>query len=238
LPLDDVIQASCDILSNMTNLTSLVLGPDANKQSLAHIKLFPVSENSAVAVIVTDQGHVENKTFYFEDKVSVDDIQNCTLILNNYLVGTLITDVVEKLNEIKPILERSVKRHEILFNAFMQAFIKFASDNVYFSGATNMLYQPEFSDIEKLKEIMKMFDDSSVWRSIGTIDASVKIKTPDNKGELIWVNDVAIVSSVFSIGEEEGKLMVVGPSRMNYNKIVSILDFATQFIENQYKKKK
>jgi heat-inducible transcriptional repressor len=222
----------------MTNLTSLVLGPDANKQSLAHIKLFPLNETSAVAVIITDQGHAENKTFYFADKVSVEDIKTCTSILNDYLVGTLINDVVDKLNEIKPILERSVKRHEILFNAFMQAFVKFASDNVYFSGATNMLYQPEFSDIEKLKEIMKMFDDSSLWRSIGNRESSVKVKSPDNKGELIWVNDVAIVSSIFNIGDEEGKLMVVGPSRMNYNKIVSILDFATQFIESQYKKKK
>ncbi len=238
LPLENVIQASCDILSNMTNLTSLVLGPDANKQSLAHIKLFPLSETSAVAVIITDQGHVENKTFYFADRVSVEDIQTCTNILNDYLVGTLINDVVEKLNEIKPILERSVKRHEILFNAFVQAFVKFASDNVYFSGASNMLYQPEFSDIEKLKEIMKMFDDAAMWRSIGNRESSIRVKSPDNKGELIWVNDVAIVSSVFNIGDEEGKLMVVGPSRMNYNRIVSILDFATQFIENQYKKKK
>lgn len=237
LPLEDVIQKSCDILSNMTNLTSLVLGPDANKQCLAHIRLFPLDEKNAVAVFITDQGHTENKTFHFAENVSIEDIKNCTDILNERLVGTPIDQVVEKLNEIKPIITHSVKRSEALFNAFVQAFIKFAGDNMYCSGKSNMLYQPEFSDIEKLKSLMKMLENSNVWRHIGNNDSGVKISSADNKNEMIWVNDMAIVSSKFSMGNEEGKLMVVGPRRMNYNKIVSILDFATAFIENRYKKK-
>lgn len=238
MPLEDVIQASCDVLSNMTNLTSLVLGPDANKQSLAHIKLFPLDERSAVAVIITDQGHTENKIFHFMESISVEDIQNCTTILNDRLVGTPINEIVEKMNEIKPILANSVKRHEALFNAFVQAFVKFASENVYYSGASNMLYQPEFADVERLKSLMGMLEDSSIWRQISSNNNSVKIHSPSNKGELIWLDDMAIVSNTFSMGEEEGRLMVVGPSRMNYNKIVSILDFATSFIETQYKKNK
>ncbi len=135
LPLDEVIQTSCDVLSNMTNLTSLVLGPDANRQTLAHIRLFPLDDTSAVAVFITDQGHTENKTFHFSESISVEDIQNCTAILNDRLCGTPINEIVEKMNEIKPILAHAVKRHEALFNAFMQAFVRFASDNVYYSGA-------------------------------------------------------------------------------------------------------
>lgn len=237
LPIEDVIQKSCDILSNMTNLTSLVLGPDANKQKLAHIRLFPLDEKNAVAVFITDQGHTENKTFHFSENVSVEDIKNCTDILNDRLVGTPIDSVVEKLNEIKPILANSVKRSEALFNAFVQAFVKFASDNVYCSGQSNMLYQPEFSDIEKLKSLMKMLENSKMWRHIGTDVASVKASSSDKKNEMIWMNDMAIISSKFTVGEEEGKLMIIGPSRMNYNKIVSVLDFVASFIENRYKKK-
>ena len=238
LPIEDIIQRSCDVLSHMTNLTSLVLGPDANKQCLQHIRLFPLDDTSAVAVFITDQGHTENKTFHFDSAVSVDDIQNCTNILNDRLAGTPINEVVEKMNEIRPILASSVKRHEALFNAFMQAFIKFASDNVYYSGASNMLYQPEFADLEKMKSLMKMLENSSLWRNITTDTNNLKLTNPEGKGEMVWMNDMAIVSSKFAMGEEEGQLMVVGPSRMDYNRIVSILDFATSFIENQYKKRR
>jgi len=237
VPLEDVIQKSCDILSNMTNLASVVLGPDANQQTLAHIKLFPLDENSCVAVFITDQGHTENKTFKFEDQISLEDIQNCTNILNDRLVGTPISEIVEKMNEIKPILAHSVKRHEALFNAFMQAFIKFANDNVYYSGASNMLYQPEFADIEKMKSLMKMFDDASMWRTIGDDKNRLVLKTDDSRNELIWLDDMAVVSSSFQAGDETGKLMVVGPSRMDYNRIMQMLDFAAAFIESQFKRR-
>ena len=91
IPFEDIIQKSCDILSNMTNLTSLVLGPDSNKQCLSHIRLFPLDEKSAVAVIITDNGHTENKTFHFDEDVSLEDIQNCTAILNDRLVAVSYT---------------------------------------------------------------------------------------------------------------------------------------------------
>ncbi len=237
VPLEDVIQRSCDILSSMTNLTSVVLGPDANKQTLAHIRLFPLDNNSFVAVFITDQGHTENKTFRFEDQITIEDIQNCTNILNDRLVGTPINEIVNKMNELKPILAHSVKKHEALFNAFMQAFIKFASDNVYYSGASNMLYQPEFADIEKMRSLMSMLEDSKLWRSIGNNESRLQLTNSKNKNELVWLDDVAIVSSKFQMGEEEGKLMVVGPSRMDYNRIMNMLDFATEFIESQYKKR-
>ena len=239
IPFEDIIQKSCDILSNMTNLTSLVLGPDSNKQCLSHIRLFPLDEKSAVAVIITDNGHTGNKTFHFDEDVSLEDIQNCTAILNDRLVGTPIGQVVGKLKEIKPVLVSSVKRSEALFNAFVQAFVKFSSDNnVYCSGTSNMLYQPEFSDIEKLKTMMKMFEDSTVFRQIGSQNDSVRTITQDEKNEMVWLDDLAIISSKFTVGKQEGKLMIVGPSRMNYNKIVSILDFVSAAIESRYKKKK
>jgi heat-inducible transcriptional repressor len=236
VPIEDIIQRSCEILSNMTNLTSVVLGPDANRQTLAHIRLFPLDSNTAVAVFITDQGHTENKTFRFEDQITIEDIQTCTNILNDRLVGTPISDIVEKMNELKPILAHSVKRHEALFNAFMQAFVKFASENVYYSGASNMLYQPEFADIEKMRNIMKMLEDSKLWRSLDSND-SLRLTSVNDKNQLIWFDDMAVVSSKFRMGDEEGKLMIVGPSRMDYNRIVSVLDFAAEFIEEQFKKR-
>lgn len=60
-----------------------------------------------------------------------------------------------------------VARHEVLFEAFVSAFMKFASEKVYCSGQTNMLYQPEFADINKLREVMKVLEDSSLFSSAG-----------------------------------------------------------------------
>ena len=136
---------------------------------------------------------------------------------------------------LRPELAAVVQRHDLLFTAFVQAFVRFASENVYFSGKDRMLYQPEFEDISKLKELMMMLDDSTVWRRLDTNEHAVV--TTAKGAELTWVNDVAIVRSTFRVNDQEsGQLMVVGPSRMNYEQIVGMLDYVAQMIEKMYSK--
>lgn len=232
--MDEIVKKSCDILSQMTNLTSLVLGPDSRRQTLQHIQLFPITARTAVAIFITDHGHTENKTFQFETDVTLNDIQTCCNLLNDKLAGTPISDVVEKMNEIKPLLAASVSRHEVLFQAFVNAFVRFASDNVYCSGQSNMLYQPEFADIEKLKQLMKMLEDSSLWRQLASHDGdlAIRIGTDD---KMLQLDDVSVVASKFHLhNDEEGQLMIVGPTRMQYSKVVALMEYMSRVIEEMY----
>ncbi|MEA5026586.1 MAG: heat-inducible transcriptional repressor HrcA [Erysipelotrichaceae bacterium] len=231
LNITELIKKSCDVLSQMTNLTSIVLGPDAQKQRLEHIKLFPIDDKNAVAVFITDTGHTENRMFQFDEVVSVHDIQVCCDILNDRLKGTLITEVVAKMKQIEPILKVSIERHEVLFKAFVSAFLKFANENFYYSGQNKMLYQPEFADIERLKELMSMLENSQLWRDIGDGKGNLFLKTSDNS-QLVWLDDMAVVSSKFKVNsEEEAQLMLVGPSRMDYDHIVSLIEYLAENIE-------
>lgn len=230
---EEIIHKSCDILSQMTNLTTVVLGPETKLQTLEHIQLFPINEKSAVCVFITNHGHTENKTFHFDENVSLKDIQTCTNLLNDKLAGTPITDIVEKMDEIKPLLDAQIQRHEALFQAFVNAFVRFASDNVYTSGTSNMLYQPEFADIEKLRQLMKMLEDTSVWRQLGNSSDDIMVRIGESN-EVMPLEDVSVISSKFKINDEEGQLMVVGPTRMPYNKIVALMEYMSKVIEEMY----
>lgn len=233
--IEEIVKKSCDILSQMTSLTSVVLGPDSKYQTLQHIQLVPLNERSAVAIFITDHGHTENKTFHFGQDVSIKDIKTCCDLLNDKLSGTPIGEVVNKMKEIQPLLASHVARHEVLFEAFVNAFMKFASDNVYCSGQSNMLYQPEFADIEKLKELMKMLEDSSLFRQIANHDGDVAIQIGGDN-DLIQIDDVAVVSSKFKLNDEEqGELMIVGPTRMQYNRVVALMEYMSKVIEDLYR---
>lgn len=234
--LDEIVQKSCDILSKMTSLTSVVLGPDSKCQRLQHIQLIPISDRSAVAIFVTDHGHTENKTFQFEETVSLEDLKNCCAIMNDKLSGTPICNVVERMQEIQPLLAAHISRHEVLFQAFVNAFVKFASDHVYTSGQSNMLYQPEFADIEKLKQLMNMLENSSIWRQLANHEGDLMIRIGDEgANEILQLNDVAIVASKFKLNDdEEGQLMIVGPTRMQYNRVVALMEYMSKVIEDLY----
>jgi heat-inducible transcriptional repressor len=232
--IDEVIKRSCDILSQMTQLTAVVLGPEGSDQTLEHINLFPIDEHSAVAVFITNHGHTESRLFKFKEEISVDELQRCCSILNERLSGTKLLHVIEKLKLIEPILAQSVKRYESVFQAFFNAFMKFANDNFYFAGSSNMLNQPEFADITKLKQLMGMLEDSSLWRTIGQRAGDLNLIRSDHS-KLVWMNDVAVITNTFTINEgESGQLMVVGPSRMEYDRIVALMDFVSGAIEKIY----
>ena len=237
--IEDAIKESCKIVSEMTNLASGMLGPDASNQTLEHIKVFQIDPKTAVCVFITNTGHTENKTFNFQDEVTIEDIQTCTDILNDRLRGTPIHVLPEKMESLKPILTKSVQRLEMLYNAFAGAFVKFASETLYFDGTSNMMYQPEYADIEKLKQLTKFFDDSKLFRSLverQTGNNEVVAVTPKGT-ELVWKDDIAIVSSEIRISDnpnENARLMVVGPRRMEYNRVVNLLDFISKEIENMF----
>jgi heat-inducible transcriptional repressor len=235
LNMAEAVEQSCRILSEMTNMTAGAIGPDSSTQRLEHLKLFPIDERNAVVVMITNTAHTETKNFRFDDDVPFKDLEACTDILNQHLHGVPITELADRMEELRPELAAAVQRHDMLFTAFVQAFVRFASENVYFSGKDRMLYQPEFEDITKLKKLMSMLDDSSMWRNLGSDGHA--LMTTARGAELTWYNDVAIVRSSFRVNDSEhGQLMVVGPSRMNYEQIVSMLDYVAQMIEQMYMK--
>ncbi|MBF1122924.1 MAG: heat-inducible transcription repressor HrcA [Solobacterium sp.] len=232
--IEEAVHQSCEILSEMTNMTAGVIGPDANTQCLEHIKLFPIDTRNAVCVFITNTGHTETKNFHFEDDVPFKDLEACTDILNKRLKGVPLAEVPSRMEDIKPDLCSVVHRHDLLFTAFVRAFVKFASESVYFSGKDRVLYQPEFEDINKLKQLMLMFDDTKVWRGLDSSENAVAVTT--TKGaQLTWYNDLAVVRSKFHVNDtESGELMVVGPSRMNYEQVVNLIDYAARLIEKMY----
>lgn len=235
ISIEETVKQTCEILSHMTNLTSVVLGPESHAQTLQKIELVPISDQSAVALIVTSHGHTENKTFKFNESVSIEDIKTCTEILNDKLVGTSIDEIPQKLIEIEPELAANVVRYQVLLQAFLQTFSEYLGENMYTSGKNNLLYVPEFAKIEKLQEVMKMLDDGSVFTKIGNPNRKITIEI-GGENEIIDVDDVAVVSSTFQIDDDSsGRLMVVGPTRMPYNKVVALTEYMSDLIEELYR---
>ena len=140
-------------------------------------------------------------------------------------MGTPINEVSEKLEyEVKPIIKEYVNQYEILYNTFYDAFHEFtdAKADVHFGGRTNMLKQPEFSNIDKVKEILGKFDD---------VNSIEKMKEEDN-GINIYVgseteltDDVSVIKTKYSIDGEEGTIAIIGPKRMEYGRVVALLDY-------------
>lgn len=232
--LNEIIQESCQMLSELTHLTTVALGPDSGYEHLQNITLVPLTAHSVTAIIVTDKGHVENRNFNVKNNAYLEDLKSCVNVMNELLDGTPINQVAYRLErDVRPILSARIKEHEILFNAFLEAFMKFANSNVYFSGKENLVYQPEYNDVNKLRRLVAAFENSQSWKSLEPIaleeGVSVRIGSESPIEDL---NDVSVISASFKTGNEsKGSISVIGPTRMPYEKVVSLVEYISESLE-------
>lgn len=229
--LEEIVRIASDVLSEMTSLTSIVLGPDASAQRLQHVTMVPLSGSSAVALFVTDTGHTENKLFRFDEDVSLKDLTTCTDLLNSHLKGIRLDCIGGHLEELKPLMAAKLARSEVLYEAFAAAFMNFAAEKMAVSGRSNMLAQPEFSDVNRVRKLMKILEDSDLFNAWAHQATNVAVPI-GTRNELIQIGDCSIVTSKFrTCDQEEGRLMVVGPNRMPYARIIAVTDAMSDVIE-------
>ena len=84
------------MLSQLTDLTAVALGPNSSYECLQNITLVPIGTRNVTAIIVTDKGHVENRVFTLSETLSLDDLQACVAVMNDTLVGTPINQVADR----------------------------------------------------------------------------------------------------------------------------------------------
>jgi heat-inducible transcriptional repressor len=230
LALSDVITKSLQVISDITNYTTVVLGSTSHENLLKQIEVVPIDDASMIVIIVTDKGHVEHKSIKLQD-VSLDEVKKTVGLINNLITGTPIDEVSKKLEyEIKPIIGKYVKQHEQLYNAFYHVFNDFTNQEVNVVGRHKILEQPEFStNIEKIKNIYNKLEDKEVLRRIEEDDDNnikVYIGTESNIDD-----DVTVIKTKFKTDTEEGTIAIIGPKRMEYNQVVSMLEYMRENIE-------
>ena len=230
LALSDVISKSLQIISDMTNYTTVVLGNSSHENLLKQIEVVPIDEESMVVLIVTDRGCVEHKNIKLQD-VSTDEIKKTVGLINNLISGTPIDEVSKKLEfEIKPIIGNYVRQHEQLYNAFYHVFNDFSSHDVNVVGRTKMLEQPEFSNnVEKIKNLFNKLESEDTFSSIEEDDDN-NIKVFIGEESKID-DDVTVIKTKFRNGNEEGTIAIIGPKRMEYDRVVGLLEYMRENIE-------
>jgi len=228
LALSDTLNKSLQLISEMTNYTSIVLGKASHENKLKEVSIIPLTEKETVVIIVTDKGVVEHRNITL-DHVNMEEVKKTVGLINDLIVGTPIDEVSSKLEfEIKPIIGRYVKEHEFIYNTFYEVFQDFSKKNVNIVGKNNILVQPEFNNVEKIKDLFTKFDHEDMLQSIEEEngDIQIYIGKESNLDE-----DVTVIKTRYKTDKDEGTIAIVGPKRMDYERVVALLEFIKERVE-------
>ena len=234
LILSDAIVKSMEIISELTNYTSIVLGKSSSENRISKIEVVPLNDTDLVAIIVTDKGYVEHRNIKIEEKISLVEIRQTVDLINKFIVGTPIDEVSMKLEiEVKPKIADSIKQQKAIYDALYNAFNEFKDEtDVKVTKPSNILNQPEFNDTEKIKKILNKFEDKEFIKSINKQENEKDINIYIGS-ETDFDDDVTIIKTNYVVNGEEGTIALIGPKRMEYDRVTTLLEYIKKNIDSE-----
>ncbi len=230
---DETIQRAMNLLSQLTNYTSLALGPSAHNSRVKKIELIPLYGDMSVLLVVTNLGHVESKNITLPKGTDTEELKHIMHILNDILHDVPISQVSQKLQyEVnhKRIKELLAYNKQII-DAFLDAFTRFTQSKFYLSGQSNMLYQPEFKDLDRVRELMNFFEQNDILKLVEHTESNGLTVRIGKENQISAMKDCSVVMVPYEVEEgEKGTIAVVGPTRMEYRKVIPLLQYLAQHL--------
>lgn len=228
--LDEVFQETAKIISRMTKNVSLVLAPQLSQASFRSLQFLPLDERRVIAVIMTDVGFIENKVIVMPDGACLDDFQRISRLINSCLAGKTIESINTSL--LRKIADEI--KDDSLFEAAMaviqNALAEEKRARIYLGGTTQLLNQPEFKDVEKVKSILLMLEEEQLLCDILNAQKGKGLTvTIGQENKYSGIQDCSIISATYHLdGELIGTIAVLGPTRMEYGRTMTLLEFMNQ----------
>ncbi len=227
---EKIIQRSASILSDLTNYTSIALGPAVSVNKLKKIQIIALNKETAVAIFVTDTGHVENKMFSLPPSIDAGDLEKTVNILNDRLNGVPLEELNDKIyKEVAMLLKQHIHNYDVLFHSIAQLFKMPITEKLFFGGKTNMFRQPEFHDIAKIRDLMTMIDQEEwISKCIRNNSKGIHVKIGRENNNKI-MEECSLITATYSVGEEKlGSIAILGPTRMEYSRVISLLQLLSK----------
>ncbi len=241
--LENILQQVAKMLAVNTNYTTMVTTPQYKKK-VKFVQLTELDEQQLLAVIVFERNIVKNKIIHVSASLNKETILKLNIVLNTFLQGLdlaeinlpVITKMKEQAGDYRTIV------NDIL-DAIMQAVSEEDDIEIFTSGTTNILKYPELSDKDKASELLYTLEEKKMLTEL----IQDKIEDKENRGIQVYIGeetpveamkDCSVVTATYEIEEGVyGKVGIIGPKRMNYEKVVSTLQTLMSQMDDIFKKK-
>lgn len=236
--IEEVFQETARIISQVTRNVSLVLAPQMTQAQFRCLQFLPLDDRRVITVLMTDAGFIENKILEMPSGATFEDFQRMAKVINMRLEGhTLRTIEQHSLTEIRDEI-RDESLYEAALEIIHRALDSGRRERLYLGGTTQMLEQPEFHDVEKVKDTLLMLEEEELMKDILHAHMGDGLEvTIGQENEDKHFKDSSIVTATYHLdGELLGTIAVLGPTRMEYAKAMSLLEYMNQNLTDVIKR--
>ncbi|MEG0375212.1 MAG: heat-inducible transcriptional repressor HrcA [Raoultibacter sp.] len=231
--LDDLIENTSVALTRLTDCLSIVLAPSVLAFRIKQLSLISLTGYRALVVLVTEDGQVLNRSMEFAEEVYSDDLAAVQNLLNDMFVGKSLTEAQEEINpEAVEVLKDPLV--QLVIEEVMLCLQESDTGRAHSIGVSTLLRQPEFSHAQSLLPVMQILEDDAVLLHV--FDDATAVNGPlvrighENNDEAL--SGVSVVASQFGRGDAAGIVAVIGPTRMDYSRVIQAVRIAQSALQD------
>jgi heat-inducible transcriptional repressor len=234
----DVMERVSELLGEVSRLLAFILEPDIAGGVLEKVELVRVGEGRIMTVIVVNSGMVRTIMLEINSPISNAEIHAATSVINQRLTGMKLADIPRNIGS-------RLSGDSRAANAIVRLFLDFPEriftpeyrSEMHIGGARRVIEQPEFGKPEKVKGIIELIEESDVIVHLVKDRVQGVTVTIGQENETEQFRDFSVITSTYRVGDEVGTLGIIGPTRMNYSKLVSLVDYTSRLVTERVARK-
>ena len=227
----EVLKETSRTLSSISHYMGIVMAPRFTANVFRHMEFIKLSGKKILAILVSQSGTVQNKIIETEEELKIDELNRMSNYLNDILQGLTIAQVKNRILE-------EMQEDKVSYDSLMARALELSRQTledgeveVFIDGQANILDQPEFADVAKMREIIQAFEEKGqllalLERCIAAEGVQIFI---GSESHLNRMKGMSLVTATYVTGKNTvGILGVIGPTRMGYSKIIPIVDYTAK----------
>jgi len=229
--IDLTIQETGRLLSQLTNYTAIVMGPVPLQKVISRIEFIPLQPGKVMLIMVSDTGMIMHKILDMPESVEESDLHRISQVLNLRMQGVMFDRIKRTLlQELRKELMRQRQLLALVLEILDEYLRSGGEEKVYLGGILNILNQPEFRNVEKIKKLIAVLEEEEFLKELlaeGEGEGvTVRIGDENRRQEF---QDCSVVIANYEVGGRVmGRLGILGPTRMEYSRAVSVVEFVSR----------
>lgn len=232
--IDDIFQSTAKILSRMTQNVSMVLTNQQTIANFCYLKFLPLDSQHAILCIVADDGSIDTNVVDIPLGMSSEEMDYLAGKMSKLLEDRNLSDIsVEILQNV----HTDVVEDKLIFSSLLQAVRKMTGrrqeQKVFLGGTKQLLNQPEFRDVERVRNLLGILEEEKVLKDLlqGGEDSGLKV-TIGSENKFTGIQYCSMVQATYRLnGQIVGTMAVLGPTRMEYGKVISVMDYLHKYLK-------
>ncbi|MBQ7410211.1 MAG: heat-inducible transcription repressor HrcA [Clostridia bacterium] len=234
--LEDLTKIATTTLSEITHYTAITIAPDVNNHIIIDIKFVLLGSRVLMAVILTDSGVIRESIIKFDEDITQEQVEDLTNIFRNKLVGKPLETMNSPLEEfIMEEMQTSITIIKKVIEEINKIIIE--SQQVYLDGANKVVDMPEFKKVDVAKDFLNVLDAKDLVADVlntGVADnINIYIGEETEKEQL--KNFSIVTFNHLLEGKDIGTIGIIGPTRMDYSKVISVMKYISKKINDDFK---